>query len=522
MLLRCICTVPLVASGFAGSVTLAQEAMDGKTTDVETIDQQPAADERLPGTDQVVPVAPEPSRDNAAAAEPAMDGDDSVSDEETVGPGEQEAETDSPPDRERLAEEFEQFSRFKQDGMLDEAENAAKRAVEMSIEVSGPGSNDTAKALTNLAAVQYETRNYEAAQQNFQSAIDIYKENEDQLSARLINPLRGLGAAQLESGRPDLAERTFGQAVHISHVNEGPHNIEQIPLLEALAETRLRMGEIDDARDAQDMVYALNLRHLDGNAMSLIPTLMRRAKWQRRTGYILDERATYRRVIRIIEQTKGKEAVELIPPLTELAESYFYVDATDTTSFQTGAIATGEIYFKRAVRIAEENPDSNWKILAQTQLALADYYNFRGDLGRARRNYQETWELLSGSDEQLAFRQEVLEQAHPLNDDVVAKYAGDATKAERQSGSDDIQRGNIVIGFDISDRGRVTNLAVVEATPEEFEDIQDTVLREVRQRVYRPRFVKGEPVDTPGQVYAHTFYYQQSELDELRAAAAAK
>lgn len=491
ILLRCAWAVLLVLCGAGGTSALAQEPAD----------QPPAQSDRLPETDQVVPVAPGPEDEDAG---PPLDADPVA---------------EAPPDRDQLAEEFERFSEFKRAGMLDEAENAAKRAVEMSINVSGPGSNDTAKALTNLATVQYETRDYEAAQQNFQSAINIYKDNEDQLSARLINPLRGLGAAQLESGRPDLAERTFGQAVHVSHVNEGPHNSDQIPLLEALAETQLRMGEIDTARDTQDTVYALNLRHLEGDAMSLVPTLMRRARWQRRTGYILDERATYRRVIRVIEDAKGKEALELIPPLTELAESYFYVDSTDTTSFQTGAIATGEIYFKRAVRIAEENPDSNWKILAQTQLALADYYNFRTDLGRARRNYQETWELLSSGDEQLDFRREMLEAVHPLNDAVIAKYAGDATKAERQTGSDDIRQGNIVIGYDVSDRGRVTNLNVVEATPKEFEDIQDTVLREVRQRVYRPRFVDGQPVDTPGQIYAHTFYYQQSELDEMRAAA---
>jgi len=519
-LMRCTQLSVVFIGTAAGLPALAQE----------TVDQAPAGYELLPQTDQVVPVAPPPVEGDAMPS--SATADDAAATDEVAGPpaqtpdaaGNASAAAGEPgstgfPDRDELADAFDRFSRLKEDGMLDEAENAAKLAVEMSIRVSGPESNDTAKALTNLASVQYETRDYEAAQQNFQSAINIYQHTEDQLSSRLINPLRGLGAAQLESGRPDLAEQTFGRAVHISHVNEGPHNVEQIPLLEALAETRLRMGEADAARDAQDMVYALNLRHLDGDAMSLVGTLMRRAKWQHRTGYFLDERATYRRIIRIIEDAKGDEALELIPPLTALAASYFFVDTTDSTSFQTGAIATGEIYYKRAVRIAEENPDSNWKVLAETKLELADYYNFRSDIGRARRNYQEIWELLSADEEKLDFRRQVLEQIHPLNDGIVAKYAGDATRDERQSGSTDIREGSIIVGYDVSDRGRVSNLNVVEATPGEFEDIQNTVLRELRQRVYRPRFVDGAPVDTPGQVFAHTFYYQQSELDALRAAA---
>ena len=79
---------------------------------------------------------------------------------------------------------------------LDEAENLAKRMVELSIRISGPTSSDTAKALNNLAVVQHETGDSEAAQQNFNAAIEIIEDNEDQLSSRLINPLRGLGAGR--------------------------------------------------------------------------------------------------------------------------------------------------------------------------------------------------------------------------------------------------------------------------------------------------------------------------------------
>ncbi|HNP35681.1 MAG TPA: tetratricopeptide repeat protein [Woeseiaceae bacterium] len=486
---------------FSGTVALAGDTPEEEDSKQITV------------LDQVVPVA-----DDLDEGQRAIDDGTDVAG--SVGPPTEADEEKNLTDRELLELEFSRFARLKENGMLDEAENSAKRAIEMSIRSSGPTSNETGKALSNLATVQYDRGEYELAQQNFQSAIDIFIDNQDQLSVRLLNPLKGLGAAQLEGGRPDLAAETFTRAAHISHVNEGPHNLEQIPILEALAETNLRMRNLDAAKDAQDMIYAINMRHLDGDPMAMVPPLMRRAAWQRRTGYVLDERATYRRIIRIIEDAKGKDDLSLIAPLSKLAESYFYIDTSESTSFQTSTIATGEVYFKRAVRIAEDSPDSSWQILASTQIALADYYNYRADQGRARRSYRDAWDLLSTDDERLEVRHEALERLLPLNGEPISPFVGDATREDVTSGDSDLRKGSIVVAYDVSSRGRVTKVEVIEAIPPEFEDMQKEVEREVRHRIFRPPFIDGEPVESQNQVLTHTYYYQQSELDKLHAAAA--
>jgi tetratricopeptide (TPR) repeat protein len=472
--------------------------------------------------DQVVPVAEDPAEDNNTDAAPrSVDPPaDAINPEQAEGPPTADDETVFMSERELLGIEFNRFRQFKNDGMLDEAENSAKRAVEMSIGISGPTSNDTAKALSNLATVQHDKGEFALAEQNFQSAIEIFKDNEDQLSARLLNPLQGLGAAQLESGKPELAAQTFRQATHISHVNEGPHNLDQIPILEALAETNLRMGEIEAAKNAQDTIYALNLRHLNDNTLAMIPPLMRRAAWQRRTGYVLDERATYRRIVRIIEDSKGKDDISLITPLTKLAESYFHVDTTEPSTFQSATIATGEVYFKRAVRIAEESPESNWQILAGTQVALGDYYNFRSDQGRARRTYRDAWDLLSADEERAAWRDEALGRLLPLNANPIATFVGDATRNDVVTNKPAIRSGSLIAAYDVNTRGRVTKVEFIESIPPEFIDMQDKVLRELRNRIFRPPFVDGEPVESPNQILTHTYYYEQDELDKLRSAAA--
>ena len=494
----------------------ASDADGGAETAPEGDTGSSVLDELAPLSDEP-PVMDTPAGGTApAAGAPESDGTATPGTDD--GPPAEEFENPGLTEHERLALAFGRFQELREAGMLDEAENAAKRAVEMSLNVSGPGSNETAKALTNLGMVQYDTKNYEAAEQNFQSAIDIYKENDDQLSGRLINPLRGLGAAQLESGRPDEAMRTFRQAVHISHVNEGPHNADQLPILESLAETQLRMGSLEDARDTQDMIYALNLRHNEGDRFGMVEPLMRLAAWQRRTGFVLDERQTYMRVIRIIEEEQGKDDIALIDPLLKLAESYYYIEDSNAT-LQASAIANGELYFKRAIHIAEDSAESDWRIRAETMLALADYYNFRADLTRSRRTYRDVWELLSTDDERLAMRHETLEQVHALNEDPIPQYVGAATLSDRQQADRDMRQGTVVASFDISSRGRMSSLSIVELDPPAFSDVQDEVVRELRNRLYRPRFVDAEPVDTTNMVITHHFYYLQSDLDERLAAA---
>lgn len=458
---------------------------------------EPADDGPITGLDQTVPVAP----DDPGPTNPP--------DDEAVDLN----------DRELLIAEFERFKALQDAGSYDEALNVAKRVVEMSITQTGPTSNDTARSLSNLGLVQHRVGNYDAAQQNFQAAIDIIRDNEDKLSDMLINPLKGLGAAQLANGRPDQAAETYTQAVHISHVNAGPHNLEQIEILEAIAETNLRMGELSAAKDNQDMIYALNLRHFSGNEMELVEPLMRRASWQRRTGHILDERATYRRIIRIVEARNGKDDLSLIEPLKRLGESYFYVDTSESNSFQSSSVTSGELYFKRAVRIAEDNADATWKTLADAKLALGDHYNFRAEQGRARRVYAEVWDLLSEDEARLEMRQNELEQLIALNESAIPRYVGSATRRDRAASNSEIREGRFVVSYDVSSRGRVGNLRIVEQEPAAFDGMRRTVVRELRTRVFRPRHVNGKPVDTPNQVYRHSYFYLQDELDEAREAA---
>ena len=453
-----------------------------------------------PETDQVVPVADElPEAATAADAAPAF-----------------------ATDEEELIYQYERYVDLMNDNVYDEADSVAKRVVELAIIVKGPGSTDFAKALTNLAIVQHRNGEFNLAQQNFESAIEIIENNEDQLDEQLVNPLRGLGASQLESGRPDRAAESFQRAVHVTHVNMGPHNLDQIGILESLSEARLRVGTIDEAKEIQDRIYALNEREYANNALDMVPSLMRRADWQHRAGFINDQRTTLRRAIRIIESALGKDDMALVEPLTKLGQSFFYIDLTGTSRSSMSTVSTGETHFKRALRIASEDPNANWQMIADTSLALGDYYIFLENLQQAYKVYRATWADLSKGDEQLAFRRENLEQWIPLRDNPFPKFASPPSKAAPTGQEVPLSQGSITLTYDVTARGRAENLQIIEAEPREFVSLHRNVQRALRKRIYRPRLVEGEAVSTEDQVIVHKYFYDQAELDALRAQNAAE
>jgi hypothetical protein len=168
------------------------------------------------------------------------------------------------------------------------------------------------------------------------------------------------------------------------------------------------------------------------------------------------------------------------------------------------AATSGEIYFKQALRIAKDNPESNWHTVAKSTLALGDYYMFEGNAQRARASYTEVWELLSSAgdeDVKRAMRRTELESTLPLKSSPLPRYVGEKDPSAGTE-EDDIQRGAITISYSISERGRTGNVKLIEAIPPEFVDMQALVAREI----------------PTGHVFVHTYWYRQSDLEAARKA----
>jgi tetratricopeptide (TPR) repeat protein len=473
--MRKLTTFTITASLFALSVTAHSQ-------------EQQTAEDEIGLLDQTVPVAEE-----------------TVATTPEVAPAEEVTE-------QSMSQEFTRFRELLAEQNYDEADVSAKRIVEMAIKLYGPQSHETAKALNNLAIVQHNNRQYPAAIQNFTAAVEILEVVNDRLNEALVNPLRGLGAAQLGNGRPDLAMRTFTRATHITHVNEGPHNVQQVEILESIAEASVRLGDLESARSTLDRIHSLNVRHFKDDVLGLLPSLMRRADWQHRAGYYNDERVTYRRAIRIIETAAGKNDPRLVGPLIQLGDSFYYYDPLIDGGRST--FATGEVYFKRAARIAEGAEDYPWLDRAKARLALADYYITTETHNRARKIYLQVWNDLSLDEDRMEMRREMLELPVPIREEALPLYTNGSGKGNGEPASG-FRTGSVQVDYTISTRGRVKDIRT-EVNPIEFDDMLRMVHREIRRRVFRPTLEEGVPIHSDNQVFRHEFYYTEGELEALR------
>jgi tetratricopeptide (TPR) repeat protein len=417
-------------------------------------------------------------------------------------------------DREELLQSFEIYKSSVESGMYDEADAMAKRIIELSIRLYGINSHDSAKALTNLGTVQYHNKDFESAQLNYKAAIDIIERIEDRLHESLVNPLKGLGAAQLGAGRPDLAKETFDRAVHVSHVNEGPHNLMQVEVLDALTETYLTVGEVDEALDVQEKVVNLQLRNVDPESEAAIPALEREAIWMHRMQHYNAERNSYRKIIRILEKTRGSDDIALIPPLTGLGKSYLFVEPYDPEMQYYTPASGGEVYLKRALRIAEESPQSDWEILRGSMLALGDFYALSGRETRATRAYTEAWDFLSADEERIPSRISNLESSVVLQDVSPTIYYNSTRQDYAATQPENFERGTIEVGYAIDTSGQATNIRLIEARPAGLVEMENEVLRDVRDLIHRPRLEDGKIVPVDGMTYTHEFFYRPNDLIE--------
>ena len=395
-----------------------------------------------------------------------------------------------------------------------EADTLAKRIVELSIRTNGLDSDESAKALTNLAIVQHNNREFDAALSNFTAAVEIVERIDNRLSADLINPLRGVAATHAAMGRTDLARNAFQRAVHVSHVNSGPHNKGQVETLQSMAELYISMGEYEDAVDIQENIYSIQARKIDPASLDILPALETQAAWQHRLRMYHRERVSWRRVINIIEKHHGKEALQLIGPLTHLGSSYLYVTPAEFEFQPDSSVASGESYLRRANRIAESNPDATWQTVEKTHLSLGDYYVMSGRPNRAEKIYAETWDLLSEDAERLQNRKDHLESVTLLQDIYPPKYYNSNQKENGQPSPDNFESGTVSFSYSTSPTGRVNLIRHLETQPPEFVEFTDTVGRSMRRLVHRPLIKDGKMVASNGNIYVHEFFYRPADIPQ--------
>jgi tetratricopeptide (TPR) repeat protein len=396
------------------------------------------------------------------------------------------------------------------DEMFDEADQIAKKIVEQSIQKYGIDSHEAADSLIKLAIAQQGQKKYESAVLNYEAAISAIQRIENRLDKRLINPLRGLAETQIKMNRMDLARDNYNRAIHISHVNDGPHNLEQLENLQSLANVYVIAKEPKNASDIEKRIYYLQSRNIEPFSLEMIPALKTLAKSQRKSGLFEKERKSWRRIISITQKQKGKDSLDLIEPLTELGKTYLFVHFNNMGYDEIPTVSKGDTYLKKAIRIAEKNPEATWQDVTETKIILADYYIMSDRANRSYNIYREIWDLLSEDELKLEFRALSLEQPVILEDIYPPKFFEDTSITSQEETPPGYEKAQVTFNYNVSKRGLAKNINRASFKPDGLDFMHNIIGKEIRKLVYRPRFYEREPVITQNVIFEHEFFYKKN------------
>ena len=399
-------------------------------------------------------------------------------------------------------------------GLYSEAEAAAKLLLDRALRDGRREELPTAALFTDLADAQRLNGDAEAALQNYELAVSIIESISDNLDIALAKPLLGSGYAYIDNGRPDLALPQLERSLHVRHVNQGLHNLDQTETLDTLIDAHRAMGETGEAIEAADRLVLLFARNFPGRSMEVVPALLRKGQVYGDAKNWREERNAYNEAIKIVEHKQGKSSSSLVRPMINYGKShqneYFDLLLTVTDAEEPPDIrllSEAESYLEKALELARQDEDVDWRVHNDALLAIGDFYTLAEEFGRARLMYREAWQILTADDDRLALRKSVLEFPVPLlqpEPDLTVAMPFDEQGNPTAAGWDS---GYIITQFTVTRRGRLTEIGLLEMSPERNDTIETEVKLALGQHVYRPRFENGFVADTPGQTARYEFPY---------------
>jgi tetratricopeptide (TPR) repeat protein len=389
---------------------------------------------------------------------------------------------------------------------FSEAEIVAKKMVESVDAESIDAVSERAHALQNLAIAQQFQGSHESAIQNYAAALNLIAAEQDNLSPALIMPLRGLANVQLDTGDTDQALASFDRAMHVSNVNYGPHSLKQLPILQSKMQVYLEQNDPASALDMLNRMTMLYTRRYPRESEELLPALYQKAELYGQLNMRGEAYKAWKHILAIKREHHAENDVALIEPNIRMAEQS--INILRVSVYRAVTTSTAEKHLKKALWIAENNPDSGWEVRKDCLLGLADYYTLFNLRGRAHRYYAAAWDLMSSNENYLVARAENLETLVPLSQRKPDPYTNFEYNPDRENITpDDYLEGEMVMAFTVNDHGRTEDHRVVEASPPNFSRMELRVRNAVKEFVYRPRYVDGVAANTGDQRYRVKYFY---------------
>ena len=432
---------------------------------------------------------------------------------------------DAPPPADATPEAaYAEFKRLFEAGQHAAADEQARKVVELAEQAGTGGSEDLTVAVMNLGLAERTAGDYVAAESSYQRAIGIMEASGRLTSPRYARAHAGLALTYYDARRHDLAAPAFDKAIALNRRAEGLFNEEQLPLLEKQADSLTELGRAEEALQAHRYALRLVGRRSGERSLGYARELESFGRWYTRVRAYDASRATLKRSAEIYAALQGPEALELIGPLTAIAENArrwvydpearaqsaedaerraMYHDPVmpGPPSLSPSTIETeGLRALERAVAIADAHPNAPPATVATVRLQLGDWHQARQAPGRALPHYQRAWQAAT----------QVTEDGRPLSEVLFGAplllnfVAPEGWNRYAQRPPEEVERRDVEIEMTVTAQGQVQGTRVVA-------DGGDARLASRGQRAaesgrYRPRLVDGAPVDTPGVRFVQPFF----------------
>ncbi|MBX5459560.1 MAG: tetratricopeptide repeat protein [Steroidobacteraceae bacterium] len=404
-------------------------------------------------------------------------------------------------DEERQAV-YREFRQLFDTRRYEEALPVADRLVKMTIEQYGENDRALANPLTNRGTVYYRIKNYEAAEKDYQRSLEILEATGGATDRQLLRPLHGLGAAHFAEAEYVDASVALKRAVDLSRNLDGLFNAGQLQILDPLISSYIALNLMNEAEKEQQYALRVAETAYGKNDVRMLKPLDRYGRWLEQIGRYTTARLMYARALTIAEKSGGRGTTLAVDPLLGIARSYRlefvngaeevptapdpFVDNDMPISSEGQRLnPDGERALRLALNALEGATPVDQKKRGQTLVELGDWYMSAGALTKGLDTYREAWKALSEAN-----AVELLQMPRLL------AYRPPPTSARRSRlGPDESEERYVELRYTVTRDGRTSDVQTVSA--DASESAQKAVVSAMKKARYAPRFVNGEPVDTP-------------------------
>jgi hypothetical protein len=338
----------------------------------------------------------------------------------------------------------------------------------------------------------------------------------------LSEQLLGLGTAYQTQGLHTEAINIFKRGIHIARVNSGLYSAEQIPLLQRMISSLVATGDYDTADERQYYLYRVQAKVYGRESQQMSLAMLERAEWERQAYYmalgntsflrLLTMWELYGAVLRNIAREEGSHSLNLLKPLMGLLQTQYMISSysgePSQAAYAAGSAADthfveenrfsmvrvsnykqGQAVIKALREVYSYNEAEDSPLPAETLVLLGDWHQWHQKRESALAVYQAAWDELAA-----------LENGEQLLASYFAEPSmlPDIPGANRDLAAPAVIRGYAEVSYYISARGRVKSLELTSFEPVNAEETREPIrlLRRIKHKQYRPRFIDREPVDT--------------------------